>query len=220
MLKKFIESQTRRASIYNAFTVLFCEPNEEILKKPEFYSNFKQALKPTNSACIKYVTAMQNEAEQADSQKLLVDYTRLFLGPFKMMAPPYSAMYMGDSKSLMNEATLWVINFMQNLGIEFNTGLKDAPDHIAVETELLYFLTYQQLENINKENTDEARQLLEKYNEFISRHFTKWVPQLCDKIIKNAAEPFYENLGLCLKEYLQNYNKPMMPVTENNDAAK
>ncbi|MFC1866443.1 molecular chaperone, partial [Chloroflexota bacterium] len=82
-----------------------------------------------------------------DIDSLAIDYTKLFVGPYGLLAPPYGSLYLDASDRIMGDSTMDVRNRYAEEGLDI--CLKEAPDHIAIEMEFMYFLIFKEIEAIN-----------------------------------------------------------------------
>ncbi len=80
------------------------------------------------------------------SEGLLVDYTRLFLGPVNAIAKPYGSVWLDGQKTVMGESTMAVLEMYEEGGFEMDAEFHELPDHIAAELEFLYLLIYRENE--------------------------------------------------------------------------
>ena len=134
-----------------------------------------------------------------------------------MVAPPYSSMYF-EGSSLMSDETLWVINFYKKAGLKFDTNLKDAPDHISIETEFLYYLTYNEIKELKEENVEQANHYYSSRNEFYNNHYVKWVPQFCKKIEVGTSNYYYRAISICLNKFITKVEVPVFPFEISTNA--
>ena len=81
-------------------------------------------------------------AEEAES--LLLDYTRLFLGPTQIIAQPYGSVWLDAEKTLMGSSTIAVQELYKEGGFEIDESFRELPDHIAAELEFLYLLIFRE----------------------------------------------------------------------------
>lgn len=189
-----------RIQYLQLITALLCEPEEEVIQNTELYSQLKQCVEFLNPDLTLLVDELQKGAEK-NITRFLVEYSRLFIGPFKLPTPPYASCYLG-SKELNNEITEWVRQFYETSGLEFDYTIMDLPDHIAVETEFLHFLLTQQL-IAAKENEPEAlADFQNRYHTFLEKHHGLWVPVFSQTVIDETGEPFYQNLFRLIKAML------------------
>ena len=120
--KEFIFLEHARAGIFNIFTALLCQPEEDIIKNDEIFNTLRIALDVVNSECSKIVGRMQKAVKQNTAQELLIEYTKLFIGPFKMLVPPYSSLYFGND-TLMSDETVRVINIYKKSGLKVDKNI-------------------------------------------------------------------------------------------------
>lgn len=80
--KDFIFKEHARAGTFNVFTALLCQPEEDFIKSDEIFETLKSVLNIVNPDCSKIVSRMQKATKQNTTQELLIEYTRLFIGPF------------------------------------------------------------------------------------------------------------------------------------------
>ena len=88
-----------RAETYQLLSALFCEPEEDVLGDREIFFSLKESLsiiQPNLGALSEDLIA--NYSEYPISQ-LLKDYTKIFMGPFNVIAYPYSSVYYGEKQS-------------------------------------------------------------------------------------------------------------------------
>jgi putative dimethyl sulfoxide reductase chaperone len=77
-------------------------------------------------------------ADEEVLEALPVDYTRLFIGPFSPLAPPYESVYRGGE--VMGASTAAVMGLYRMAGFDLSGDFHEAPDHIAAELEFVYVL--------------------------------------------------------------------------------
>lgn len=209
--KDFVGIERARAVILNRFTALLCQPEEEVLCSDEVFDTLKRAFDIVDPDATPLVSRMQQAVSQGSVQALLVEYTKLFIGPFKTLVPPYASLYLG-SDSLMSEETVWVVNCYRKSGLEFDVQeLKDAPDHIAVETEFMYYLIHSELSELEAGKHEESLALWQNQQEFFNQHYKKWVPQFCAKLATETGSDYYKALSECLNRFVSHVDIPAFP---------
>jgi TorA maturation chaperone TorD len=123
-------------------------------------------------------------------ESLKIDYTRLFIGPFKLLAPPYGSVYLEDNR-MMGDSTIDVRNCYENEGLDI--VIKDAPDHIAMELEFMYYLAVKQIEAVKDANLEILQSCQQKQYSFLRTHLSRWLPAFAENVQKNAQTEFTEN---------------------------
>lgn len=175
-------SENKRILFYRLLGDCFYLPDEKLLEK---LRNSKELI-----------------GEVCDELKaLVVDFSRLFVGPFKLLAPPYGSIYLEHSQTIMGDSTIDVRDRYRQEGLKID--LKEAPDHIAIELEFMYFLGFQEIKAIGNSDTKKAKSYLRKQADFLDIHLCKWVPQFTDKIEQGAQTEFYKNLAKITKLFIQ-----------------
>ncbi len=194
-----------RIQYFKLITALLCEPEEEITPAVELYRQLFESVESIDRKLTPIVDELK-AASNAGQTKLLVEYARLFIGPFKLPAPPYASCYLG-SKHLHNEVTDWVRNFYEQSGLEFDYTIMDMPDHIAVETEFLHFLLARSYTARQKHDFRQSEVYMKNYSIFFEGHHKKWVPVFIGEVLKSTDEPFYEILFKLIDKALPHLNR-------------
>lgn len=128
----------------------------------------------------------------ATSQDLLVDYTRLFLGPIQAPALPYASVWLTADKQLYAEETAAVVAAYEACGFEVDESFRDLPDHIAAELEFLYLLLhrdYARAAGIETAESDPGARA------WMMAHLARWTPAFFDAISAHAGTDFYRRLA-------------------------
>lgn len=182
-----IEKIEHRANIYKVLSVLYKQPTEEI----EYY------LEHLQTSIENVYPSLKELAEQLlteyklygnDLTKLKIDHAKLFVGPFDLLAPPYSSIYLNEGRLVFGESTMEALSLYKQAGIEMAKDFKNVPDSISVELEFIYYLFF-----LIRENGEEKYQELLK--SFIQKHLIKWVAPFTSKINESAKEDFYKYLA-------------------------
>lgn len=190
MIEETVLKDCRRAAAYKVLGECYYLPDEKLLERLEdFGKAYGQFLSE--------VVRSAPEADSLDSHK--VDYSRLFLGPFKLLAPPYGSVYLEDGK-FMSESTFAARDLYEQEGL--GVVLKDAPDHISVELEFMYFLVLAEAEARENSDFKEADRLREKQASFLHVHLGRWVSPFARNIEKNTQTEFYKTLGLATMKFV------------------
>lgn len=123
---------------------------------------------------------------------LKIDYSQLFVGPFKLLAPPYGSFYLDDSR-IMGDSTTDVRGWYEKESLDVT--IKDAPDHISMELEFMYYLIIRQIQAINEGELEIVRIYRQKQKSFLSSHPARWLPEFAKNVQENAQTEFYKKLS-------------------------
>jgi TorA maturation chaperone TorD len=131
---------------------------------------------------------------------LRIDFTRLFVGPFKLLAPPYGSFYL-ENHGIMGESTVDIRNRYEEEALD--VVINDAPDHIAMELEFMYYLVAKQAQAINEENLPGIQSYRKKQESFLCSHLASWLPDLAKNVQQNAQTEFYKKLAQLTEMFVQ-----------------
>ena len=122
-------------------------------------------------------------------EDLLVDYTRLFLGPVDARANPYGSVWLGPDALAMQDSTMAVVGLYEEGGFELAEDFRDLPDHVAAELEFLYLLLFRE----GRAGADEARS--PSGSACSEEHLGRWIGPFTDAVKAGAQCGFYRELG-------------------------
>ncbi len=182
---------SQRAQIYKVLAECYYAPDDELMALLKEVSG-----SPSNLVC----QIAGSAAQMSELEPLRVDHAKLFVGPYKLLVPPYGSIYLEDGK-LMGHSTVQVKNLYSEEGLDF--VLKDAPDHVGVELEFMYFLINRTIEAMSRSDLDEERCYQQKQRSFLAGHLGQWVPTFAAKVADVAQTDFYRTLGNVTRRFVE-----------------
>jgi TorA maturation chaperone TorD len=132
-------------------------------------------------------------AETLDA--LLLDYTRLFLGPTETMAHPYGSIWLSGEKLLMQDSTMAVLELYREGGFEIDENFRDLPDHIAAELEFLYLLIYRENQAHRADGPEALTSAADLRKRFLNEHLGAWIGPFTAAVGAGAKTAFYRELA-------------------------
>ncbi len=132
---------------------------------------------------------------------LKVDYSRLFVGPFRLLAPPYGSTYLEGDRKLIGDSTMDVSDWYRVEGLD--SGLMDAADHVIAELEFMYFLIFKEIEAIKNSDFTGAADYVQKQRIFLDTHLGCWASEFTDNIEEYAQTEFYKKLARFTKSFIE-----------------
>ncbi len=123
------------------------------------------------------------------------DYTRLFIGLEKILAPPYASVYLSEDHLLYGSPVLDVRQFYKKFGLSVNPMNRVPDDHIGFELYCLSFLL---------ENAVQAA-----LREFLSIHLNTWLPSFLPLVEKKAETDYYRGLALLTLGFVESLSNSM-----------
>ena len=184
-------SETLRAQIYKVLAECYYPPDEKLM-------TLLGEVSESPSAFIYQIADVAREV--AELEPLRVDHAKLFVGPYKLLAPPYGSVYLENGK-LMGDSTMHVKNLYGEEGLEF--VLKETPDHIAVELEFMYFPINKAIAAQDKSDQNEDRCCQQKQRSFLAGHLGQWVPTFAAKVEEAVQTEFYRTLGNVTRRFIE-----------------
>ena len=119
------------------------------------------------------------------------------------MAPPYGSIYLEGKREVMGVSTIDAKNRYQAAGLDISGKVKEAPDHIAIELEFMYYLIFKEIEAFEKSDFESAMDYLRKQKEFLQEHLGVWVLGFAVNVEEKAGTDFYKNLARATKVFVQ-----------------
>lgn len=134
-------------------------------------------------------------------ESLQVDYSRLFIGPYGLLAPPYGSMYLENMGILIGASTLDVQRRYAREGL--SVDIKEVPDHIAIELEFMYYLVLKEEEANSIGDSQSAAAYQKKQKAFLVSHLGVWVADFADKVESNARTEYFRTLARVTKSFIK-----------------
>ncbi len=130
----------------------------------------------------------------APRDAVMLAYTRLFLGPFEILASPYASTYLDQEGKLMGEVSQYVVRSFAEVGLIPNNQPSEIPDHICQEMEFMYFLAFTQA------SADDPT-MASRQRRFWHNHLGRWMVPFATKILEAEVHPFYTALANLVREF-------------------
>lgn len=193
-----IEIATDRtcADVFRLLAACFYQPDRDLFIEERLGENLSEAVRqcfPPAAALARQLAATLLATSQDD---LLIDYARLFLGPFEILAHPYGSVYLDGEKVVMGNSTLAVKAFYAEQGLGLEDDFHELPDHIAVELEFLYLLHFREDEARNSGDATAIAQAIENRKQFLDQHLGRWIATFTARMQEHAGTDFYRLLAV------------------------
>ena len=141
--------------------------------------------------------ARENEAGISDKSfdDLRVDYTRLFVGIKKVLAPLWESVYFNQDRMVFQEQTLQVRAWYRRFGLEPEKLYKEPDDHIGLELLFLVHLAKLGLQALEENDQAGSEKYLQAQRDFLSEHLLRWGPAWAKLVRQHASTDFYRGLA-------------------------
>lgn len=174
---------------------------QELIKMARDYNDIEEASIETD--LILFLKGLTHEDVKHINVELKAEFARLFLGPKKLLAPPFESVYLSPRKRMMGEETMEVRQMYKEMGMEVSEFGSIPDDHIGLELEFMYYLCFKVIDLINN-NGDIADiiKIAEMQKKFISEHLTKWIPLFCKDIKDNSKLLFFKEMASFTERFI------------------
>jgi DMSO reductase family type II enzyme chaperone len=212
-----MDRSAARSFIYNMLSLCYVYPDEKVyasIAAGEWIMEFREALRVLDGKTLDdYLRTIEQAIsgeEKGEQPAMAREYTRLFINasPY-VIAPPYGSIYLERDGLGYGKSTSEVLRFYHEVGFTLKEDLKDIPDHIAHELELMANLASEE----SQASGNEKIRLEEIQMNFLSRFILPWVPTFCQKVTEHSRSLFYKNLGNLTEEFI-NFEKNYLGVPE------
>jgi TorA maturation chaperone TorD len=190
-----------RSRLYQLLNLAYRYPGEDVIGalKENVSSGLLERIKETHlslpSASEMIESFLREVNAIGDPYELQIEYTRLFIGPSHLPAPPYESVYRVDSRGLlMGNAATAVTKLYLEEGLALSPSISDLPDHILAELEFMSYLCEREASAWANE-TGKVEHYLRKQDTFLSDHVTQWLPPFARGIRGACGQGFYGTLG-------------------------
>ena len=123
----------------------------------------------------------------ADRTAEQLAYTRLFIGSFKMEAPPYASYYLEKDHTLNGQAAVEVAAVYAQFGLELDSKEFAPADHLR------YLLAFLALLAQRWEETGEEA-FAQAYADFRDEYVLSWIDQFKQLVDRYAEDAYYPAL--------------------------
>lgn len=180
------QNLTQTANAYKLISLIYGSPTDGL---EEILTYLDQTLINLKPELISMVSEMKSLSDSKSKlEDLTVDYAKLFIGPFDLLAPPYGSIYLDGQRRVMGDSTMEVLHLYRQAGLNVSDEFKAPPDHIITELEFMYYLISKYIETGDE-------QWLQRKEEFFINYLSKWIEDFTNRIQENAQNPFYKNLA-------------------------
>lgn len=167
------------------------------------------------------------EAYEADQAGFLdqagVNYTKLFYGPQKLVAPPWESSYVVTGRKIFQANTLDVRRAYRRQGLEPRALNKVPDDHISIElgfmAELADRMALGEAESSAQgAQTSEFMAAVSASASFLDSHLGKWAADYANDLSASGAGSFYPFVGSCIAALVE-ADRALFVATKTAQAA-
>lgn len=188
------DESTAKVDLLRFLSACYHEPAAEF-REEKLFDSIAVATRQAYPELAGLADRLKESFASESLQALLVDYTRLFLGPMKALASPYSASWLPTPA--VNDEVLpsAVLAFYGEAGFDVDGELAELPDHVAIELEFLYVLSFNIRQANLVGNVQDAEATAALRARFLKEHLRAWIGPFTKAVKENADTDFYRALA-------------------------
>lgn len=195
-------AETVKADCCRLLAAFFYPPDMKLFLEEGIGEKLEALLGIACPEAVPFVKHLTEYLEGEDRLDLSVAYTKLFLGPPEVLAPPYASFYL-DRGVVMGPSSVAIMKSYRSAGLRLDDEFTEMPDHVTVVLEFLYYLLHREAIARNADTFEEAAQFATARAAFWNDYVITWIPKFCGLIIAADEHPFYTGLGRCLDTFMQ-----------------
>lgn len=196
------DEATARADLCRFLSACYYEPTAEFAEE-KLFDAMLIAAQRVHPELTEPARRLGEAFALQDLQPLLVDYTRLFLGPMQALAKPYGSSWLPASATTEEHLPLAVLDLYGAGGFEIDEEFMELPDHVAVELEFLYLLIYTRNAAAAAGKLEELAATEMLQSQFLSEHLGAWIAPFTAAVKAGAATAFYAELAGLTEQFVR-----------------
>lgn len=201
------DEATAREDLCRFLSACYCEPAPEFAQE-HLFDSMRVAASRLDPVLAEQARRLGEAFEAEDLQTLLIDHTRLFLGPLEMLARPYESAWVATSAPAAGHPAPTVMGLYSEFGFDMDAEVMESPDHVAVELEFLYLLTFAQNRAAQAGDEDKLAATEQLLRRFMDQHLGVWLGPFCAAVSAGAQTAFYRELAAFTNRFVRT-----VPVT-------
>ena len=154
----------------------------------------------------------KDRKDPAFLSRLNSEFNSLFIGPLKLIAPPWETVYIDRKEMLFQETTLKVRSFFQEYGVIPQGYPRVADDSLALELAFMAELAARAMTAFEERNDEELKKNLKGSDIFLEEHLLAWVPELLKRVADSETDYLYPQMTLVLDAFLKKDHEVLLEI--------
>ena len=179
----------------------FYQP-EASLAKEGLFAGLRESAASLDGELAEGARRLETAFAEEGVEALLVEYTRLFLGPVEAVARPYGSVWLTKEKTLMQESSLAVLALYREGGFDLAEDFRELPDHVVAELEFLYLLLFRENRALRDDDAAIAGIVALK-RRFLEEHAGRWIAPFCKAIGEGSGSEFYRTIAELTERFVR-----------------
>ena len=212
-----------RLFLYSLMHKLFGgEPDQELLNiltsdsTCEAYGLLAEAEDDVMARACKFLTEVREDMQKPEFlDRVKNEYTVLFIGPAKLVAPPWESVYRNKQEMLFQECTLAVREFYRKFNMLPENFMRVPDDGLALEIHFMSKLAQRALDALQTDNMDLLKYYLNGQKIFLTNHLCVWIPMFLERMAQAPTDYLYPQMCLILDDFLKKDKNVVEELLEN-----
>jgi TorA maturation chaperone TorD len=169
---------------------------ESLVAEEVFADTPFASAQPQVVSALQLLQAWSKNVTPTSIDNVRTDYSRLFIGPGKVITPPWESVYFSVERLTFQRETLQVREWYRRFGLQAEKLYQEPDDHIGLELEFMAHLA--RLGLLALEQNDQAKfdQAIDAQKKFLTEHLGHWVLGWCEQVERNARTDFYRGIAM------------------------
>ncbi len=185
---------TARQDLCRLLAACYYQPGPEFAEEKVFDS-MRDAATRIHPDLAERARRLAEEFSAEGPEILLLDYTRLFLGPSHVIAKPYGSAWLEGEKTVMGDSTMAVLELYREGGFEMDEDFHELPDHVAAELEFLYLLIFRENEARRNGEPEALKATSGLKKRFLDGQLGLWIGPFTAAVKAGAQRGYYRELA-------------------------
>lgn len=130
------------------------------------------------------------------------DYTRLFIGPGAVLAPPWESIYFHRERVIFQKQTLEVREWYRRYSLESVKLHNEPDDHIGLELAFVSHMAVLAYAALEQQEVEKFEQLIAAQKQFLSEHTLQWATGWSELVQEHTRTDFFRGIALVTKGVL------------------
>lgn len=196
-----LDAGAARADLCRLLAACFYEPGPEFAEE-RLFDSMRAAATQVGPEFASLAQRLGDAFAAEDPQTLLVDYTRLFLGPVDAAAKPYGSVWLTGESTLMQPSSMAVLEIYREGGFDLAEDFRELPDHVAAELEFLYLTLFRENAAERAADLDSIGTTQALRRRFLAAHLGVWIEPFTRAIEDAARTDYYRILGPLTRRFV------------------
>jgi len=196
-----LDASAARADLCRLLAACYYEPGPEFAEERVFDS-MRSAAALVGPELASLAQRLGDAFATEDPQTLLIDYTRLFLGPVDAAAKPYGSVWLTGEATLMQPSSMAVLEIYREGGFDLAEDFRELPDHIAAELEFLYLTLFRENAAERAADLDSIAATQALRRRFLAAHLGAWIEPFTRAMESAAQTDYYRTLGPLTRQFV------------------